>query len=433
MYIRIFLFLLILLKYAGAFAQLEFNYFPVKTEKINKTKYKESLLQKLKEDKQKIDSKYKKKLEKIYDEKFDYIVSNIDSSDFYFDDTINFYFQNILKNIQQANPILNKPEIKLYVSRATYPNASCLGEGSLIFNIGLLRYLKNESQIAFIICHEFAHYTQNHVMKATTEYLENLYSKETQEKLKEIKNTQFGAYKKAQEFTKAYVFDSRKHGRLHESEADSIAFLYLKNTKYDENEALTALALLDSTDTEKYRDSIQLNTFFDFKEFPFKNSWIAEEKKFVFLKDTVSEMEKDSLKTHPDCQKRVENLLKMKTISNESKSKYLQPISLFNKIVDYSDFECIENRLKYKNLDGAFYLTLKLLKKYPKNVYLHKSLNKCFDVIISGITNHNLNNYLDLPSPFQEKDYKIVVRFLNNIRKSEVQEIQQLYNNLTKL
>ncbi len=433
MYIRIFLFLLILLKYAGAFAQLEFNYFSVKTEKINKTKYKESLLQKLKEDKQKIDSKYKKKLEKIYDEKFDYIVSNIDSSDFYFDDTINFYFQNILKNIQQANPILNKPEIKLYVSRATYPNASCLGEGSLIFNIGLLRYLKNESQIAFIICHEFAHYTQNHVMKATTEYLENLYSKETQEKLKEIKNTQFGAYKKAQEFTKAYVFDSRKHGRLHESEADSIAFLYLKNTKYDENEALTALALLDSTDTEKYRDSIQLNTFFDFKEFPFKNSWIAEEKKFVFLKDTVSEMEKDSLKTHPDCQKRVENLLKMKTISNESKSKYLQPISLFNKIVDYSDFECIENRLKYKNLDGAFYLTLKLLKKYPKNVYLHKSLNKCFDVIISGITNHNLNNYLDLPSPFQEKDYKIVVRFLNNIRKSEVQEIQQLYNNLTKL
>jgi len=433
MYIRIFLFLLILLKYAGAFAQLEFNYFPVKTEKINKTKYKESLLQKLKEDKQKIDSKYKKKLEKIYDEKFDYIVSNIDSSDFYFDDTINFYFQNILKNIQQANPILNKPEIKLYVSRATYPNSSCLGEGSLIFNIGLLRYLKNESQIAFIICHEFAHYTQNHVMKATTEYLENLYSKETQEKLKEIKNTQFGAYKKAQEFTKAYVFDSRKHGRLHESEADSIAFLYLKNTKYDENEALTALALLDSTDTEKYRDSIQLNTFFDFKEFPFKNSWIAEEKKFVFLKDTVSEMEKDSLKTHPDCQKRVENLLKMKTISNESKSKYLQPISLFNKIVDYSDFECIENRLKYKNLDGAFYLTLKLLKKYPKNVYLHKSLNKCFDVIISGITNHNLNNYLDLPSPFQEKDYKIVVRFLNNIRKSEVQEIQQLYNNLTKL
>lgn len=429
MYIRIFLFLLILLKYAGAFAQLEFNYFPVKTEKINKTKYKESLLQKLKEDKQKIDSKYKKKLEKIYDEKFDYIVSNIDSSDFYFDDTINFYFQNILKNIQQANPILNKPEIKLYVSRATYPNASCLGEGSLIFNIGLLRYLKNESQIAFIICHEFAHYTQNHVMKATTEYLENLYSKETQTKLKEIKYSQFGTYTKAQEFTKAYVFDSRKHGRLHESEADSIAFLYLKNTKYDENEALTALALLDSTDTEKYRDSIQLNTFFDFKEFPFKNSWIAEEKKFVFFKDTVSEMEKDSLKTHPDCQKRVENLLKMKTISNESKSKYLQPISLFNKIVDYSDFECIENRLKYKNIDGAFYLTLKLIKKYPKNNYLQKTVLTCFDKLIIGLKNHNLNEYIDLPSPFQEGDYKVIVRFLNNIRISEAEKLKETYKN----
>jgi len=427
MYIRIFLFLLILLKYAGAFAQLEFNYFPVKTEKINKTKYKESLLQKLKEDKQKIDSKYKKKLEKIYDEKYDYIVSNIDSSNFYFDDTINVYFQNILKNIQEANPVLNKPEIKLYVSRATYPNASCLGEGSLIFNIGLLRYLKNESQIAFIICHEFAHYTQNHVMKATTEYLENLYSKETQTKLKEIKYSQFGTYTKAQEFTKAYVFDSRKHGRLHESEADSIAFLYLKNTKYDENESFSALALLDSTDTEKYTDSIVLSKIFNFKEFPFKNSWIAEEKKFIFSKDTVSELEKDSLKTHPDCKKRIEMLLKSKTVASKNKTAFIQSSALFYKLVDYSDFECIVNRLKYKNLDGAFYLILKLREKYPKNIFLKNKVDECFDIIIDGLNNHNLNRYLDLPSPFDEKDFKQVVRFLNNIRISEVKTIKQLY------
>ena len=427
MYIRIFLFLLILLKYAGAFAQLEFNYFPVKTEKINKTKYKESLLQKLKEDKQKIDSKYKKKLEKIYDEKYDYIVSNIDSSNFYFDDTINVYFHNILKNIQEANPVLNKPEIKLYVSRATYPNASCLGEGSLIFNIGLLRYLKNESQIAFIICHEFAHYTQNHVMKATTEYLENLYSKETQTKLKEIKYSQFGTYTKAQEFTKAYVFDSRKHGRLHESEADSIAFLYLKNTKYDENESFSALALLDSTDTEKYTDSIVLSKIFNFKEFPFKNSWIAEEKKFIFSKDTVSELEKDSLKTHPDCKKRIEMLLKSKTVASKNKTAFIQSSALFYKLVDYSDFECIVNRLKYKNLDGAFYLILKLREKYPKNIFLKNKVDECFDIIIDGLNNHNLNRYLDLPSPFDEKDFKQVVRFLNNIRISEVKTIKQLY------
>jgi hypothetical protein len=264
-------------------------------------------------------------------------------------------------------------------------------------------------------------------MKATTEYLENLYSKETQEKLKEIKYSQFGTYTKAQEFTKAYVFDNRKHGRLHESEADSIAFLYLKNTKYDENEALTALALLDSTDTEKYRDSIQLNTFFDFKEFPFKNSWIAEEKKFVFLKDTVSEMEKDSLKTHPDCQKRIEMLLKSKTVASKNKTAFIQSSALFYKLVDYSDFECIVNRLKYKNLDGAFYLILKLREKYPKNIFLKNKVDECFDIIIDGLNNHNLNRYLDLPSPFDEKDFKQVVRFLNNIRISEVKTIKQLY------
>lgn len=427
MNVRSIIYLIIFLNTVSSYAQLELNYAPIKTEKINKVQYKETLAKKLQTDKQKIDSKYKKKIEKIYDEKYDYITANIDSSYFYFDDTINVYFQNILKNIQVANPILNNPDIKLYVSRATYPNASCLGEGSLIFNIGLLRYITNESQIAFIICHEFAHYTQNHVMKATTDYLEKIYSKETQQKLKEIKYSQYNTYTNTKELAKGYVFDSRKHGRLHESEADSIAFLFLRNTKYNENESFTALALLDSTDNEKYRDSILINTFFDFKEIPFKNSWIAEEKKFIFLKDSVAEFEKDSLKTHPDCKERVANLLKMKSINNSEKVLFIQPVSLFNKVVDYSDFECIENRLKYKNLDGAFYLTLKLLKKYPKNVYLHKTVINCLDNLISGLKNHNLNSYLDLPSPFQEGDYKVVVRFLNNIRISEVEKLKEYY------
>lgn len=292
----------------------------------------------------------------------------------------------------------------------------------------MLRYLKNESQIAFIICHEFAHYTQNHVMKATTEYLENLYSKETQTKLKEIKYSQFGTYTKAQEFTKAYVFDSRKHGRLHESEADSIAYVYLRNTKYDENESFSALALLDSTDTEKYSDSIVLSKIFNFKEFPFKNSWIAEEKKFIFSKDTISETKKDSLKTHPDCKKRIEMFFKSKTVASKNKTAFIQSSALFYKLVDYSDFECIVNRLKYKNLDGAFYLILQLREKYPKNIFLKNKVDECFDIIIDGLNNHNLNRYLEIClSPFDEKDFKQVVRFLNNIRISEVKTIKQLY------
>ena len=45
------------------------------------------------------------------------------------------------------------------------------------------------------------------------------------------------------------------------------------------------------------------------------------------------------------------------------------------------------------------------------------------------LKNHNLNAYLDLPSPFQEGDGKVVVRFLNNIRLSEVEKLKEEYRN----
>lgn len=420
--------LLILANSSLLFSQIEYNYNPIVLEKINKETYKKEVAKNIVEQVQKIESKQKKKIEKVFKDKYDYIATNIDSSEFYFDDTLNIYFQNILKNIQANNPILNRPEIKLYLSRATYPNASCLGEGSLIFNIGLLRYMENESQIAFVICHELAHYTQNHVQKATIDYYEKLYSKETQEKLRQLKNQQFETYTKAQELAKGFIYDSRKHSRLHESEADSLAYIYLKNTNYNENESFTALTLLDTTDTEKFTDSILLNTFFDFKEIPFNKSWIQEEKKFIFLKDTTSEAELDSLKTHPNCKKRVQLLSTGKhTNEKNGKQTFIQSENLFKKIIEYSDFECIQNRINYKNINGSLYLSLKMLKKYPNNKYLHKTVVYCFDKLIEGLKNHNLNAYIDLPSPFQEGDYKILLRFLNNIRISEAQKIKDSY------
>ncbi len=422
----ILIFLIIISK--TTFAQLEYNYVPIKAEKIDKTAYKKSLETKLKTDVDAIKSKYKKKIEDIYWNKYDFITASIDSGYFYFDDTINIYFQNILENIKKSNPTLNTPGIKIYVSRATYPNAYCVGEGSLVFNIGLLRYMHNESQIAFIICHELAHQIQDHVMTAAIAGIEKLYSKETQAELRKIKYSEYGTYTKALSLAKAYVFDNRKHSRLHESEADSLAYLYLKNTKYDENEAFTALALLDSIDNEKYTDSIQLPKFFNYQELPFKNSWIMEEKKFIFAeKDSITETEKDSLKTHPDCKKRIEALSKIRTTPSYGKLTFIQSAYLFQKLVDYSDFECINNRLEDKNLDGAFYLTLKLLNKYPDNVYLHKSIDQCFSLLIDGLTNHTLNRYLDLPTPFDEKDFKIVVRFLNNIRLSDATTLKRLH------
>ncbi len=411
------------------FAQITNNYLPIDKERIPKKELIQNLQDKLKLDLSTINSKYKNYVKDAYKDKFDMVHAYIDSSYYYFDDTLNIYFQQVYKNIQTTNPELNLEKTHLFVSRETYPNAYCIGEGTLVFNVGLLRYLTNESQIAFVICHELAHLEKNHVFNDLNKRLELMFSKNMQEELKKIKLSNENTYSKTKALAKNFTFDVRRHGREHESEADSIGIQYLIKTNYNPYEAIAALAILDSIDQEKYQDSIDLKQFFNFSDYPFKDSWtIDDQANFMKGKEELTEAEKDSLKTHPNCKKRVKDATAyLNKLQPEHKNNFVQPKGLFDKLVAYSDFECIENRIKFRNVNGAFYLTLKLLREYPNNKYLHQTVMRCFNTISDGLKNHNLNNYIELPSPFDEKDYKVVNCFLNNIRSSEVARIMQEY------
>lgn len=427
MHFRLFTYFLLLCQIA--IGQVYNNYSPIKTEKVNKKELTTKLENKLKSDLSALDSKYKNYIKDAYKDKFEMVKAYIDSGYYYFDDTLNTYVQNVFKNIKSSNPQLKLQEVRLFISRETYPNAYCIGEGTLVFNIGLFRYLTNESQVAFVICHELAHDQQNHVFNDYKKRLDMMFSKDMQAELKKIKLSNENTYTKTKALAKDYSFDVRRHGREHESESDSLGILYMINTAYNPYEAIPLLTILDSIDEEKYRDSIDLKTIFSFQNYPFKNSWLNNDQEgFIKGKEDTSQAEKDSLKTHPDCMKRVKDAtLLLNKIKPDKKSNFVQAKELFDKLVAYSDFECIENRLKFKNLDGAFYLTLKLIKIYPKNEYLLQTVDRCFEIVMDGLKNHNLNNYLELPSPFDEKDYKYVKYFLNNIRSTEALRLKQEY------
>ena len=53
--------------------------------------------------------------------------------------------------IVQSNPGKQLEDIRLLIHRSPIPHAACYGKGSTALNLGLLRRLQNESQLAFVL------------------------------------------------------------------------------------------------------------------------------------------------------------------------------------------------------------------------------------------------------------------------------------------
>ncbi len=139
-------------------------------------------------------------------------------------------------------------DLKIVFTRDWWPNAACMTDGSIVFNAGLMVYLQNEAELAFILCHEIAHYYLQHNSKAIKKYVETVTSKEYQSELKRLSKQQYGANNELETLAKTTAFNSRRHSRDNASQADLYAYRYLKKTGYDVNGIKTTLQLLDKID-----------------------------------------------------------------------------------------------------------------------------------------------------------------------------------------
>lgn len=382
----------------------------------------EQLLSKLSKDQ-------KKTLGKAYSSRASAVIKNLEDSLFYANNDLNQYINTILGHITAKNPSIPSKELRLYVSRAALPNAYCVGEGTIVINIGLLSRLKNESQLAFVISHEIAHYTLNHVDNSLKKKVRILYSEATKEELKKISKSEFGQVAKAQELLRGIIYEDNRHSRLYESEADSLAMVYLSNTRYNLSEAYNCLAIIDTVDQPKYLYDIEVDKVFNSEGHPFDSTWLIQESSFIKSKSEENlDWEYDSLKTHPDCKKRIAYLKqRFSNISQEDKTNFLQDKKLFSQIVYKSDFEKVENYYLKGNYGKALYTAFQLLNIYPNNAYLHSMVGKNMYKIYIAQKNHVLGKSVALPSQAYIKSYNDILIFIYNLRLRDIKKIAHSY------
>lgn len=216
------------------------------------------------------------------------------------------YAQRIFGQITAANPQL--PAVQLVLSRNPAPNAHAMGNGTVMLNVGLLARLENESQLAFILCHELAHVQARHMDNGLRESLTTWHSKELKREVHRIVGEEYNIGSKLKTLALGMSLSSNYHQRKYEKQADSLGYVLLRRTTFDATQAYRALQLLDKMDEPISAERLDLARYFGCAAAPYAYEAAPAKPRSIFTvgaKATTVLETSDTLKSHPDCAKRM--------------------------------------------------------------------------------------------------------------------------------
>jgi hypothetical protein len=343
--------------------------------------------------------------------------------------SVNDYLQSIVKKIIDANPELQKTDARVVFTRDDWPNAASMGDGSIAINGGLFIFLNNEAELAFVICHELSHYYLDHTNQSIRKIVELYNSDAFTKEVKRLSKQQYGAGKELDELMKKMTFGSRRHSRENEAEADRQAFHFLKNTKYDCNGIITCLQLLDKIDDSSVYQPFVPEATFNFDEYPFKKKWIQKES-VLFGAMTgdaspLTQQEKDSLKTHPDCAIRISQLLDSVKRVPEGE-KFLVDEKFFYQLKKDFFPEITEQEFKDDNLARNLYYSLLMLQNGDYTSLAVYSVARDLNILFQRQKDHKLED-IEKETRTYPADYNLLLRMVDRWRLDEIAAVNYYF------
>lgn len=333
------------------------------------------------------------------------------------------YLQSIVQKITAVNPELKSTDARIIFTRDHWPNAYSMGDGTIAINAGLLIFLDNEAELVFVLCHELAHYYLDHTTKAIKKYVETVNNEAFQKELKRLSKTEFGVNKQLEQLSKSFAFNSRQHSRENEAAADKLAFSFMKKTGYDCGAIKSCLELLDKVDDSLIFKPLDLQQVFNFPGYPFRKKWIQKESSiFSQLDDSKTtdiQKERDSLKTHPDCSKRIA-LLNDSLAAHAGGQKFLVNETLFAQLKKDFFYEMTEQCYRDKNLSRNLYYSLLSLQSPENNGLAVYSVARCLNTLYENQKGHKLGSTIDTENKAYREEYNLLLRMVDRLRLEEI-------------
>ena len=401
---RILLFCFCLICNQILFAQFDKNYTPIVFDGDIPSIFIENPFENTEKD---VANRNKDVLTKAQSEEF-YTLTNCNisdlflSGDVYFNDNLTKYVSEVADKLLRNK--IQRQDISVYVTKFDLPNATTWHNGSIFVNIGLLRRLENEAQLAFVLAHEMTHFYQKHNLQ---QYKKSKHLEES--------HTQHQAHSDK-------LFERLKYAREHEFEADIMGLEFLMTSEYDAREAIRVLEILGTADVDIYTENIDLQHFINIGNYELSDYMICGEKElkrdsvsFASNRIWISRKKIEKHQTHPAIEKRIEklNILLEKYDAKGKKKQLLH--TPFSQIRQQAAFELLENYMIEGDYVRGLYEALRLMEQFPQNLYLNETAARSVYWLAHYKKNSSLHNILPNSDVYYQQAYGNFLCTLNQL------------------
>ena len=382
---------------------------------------------------------YEKKIEKleaqhrgfykdIYRDTRDMHLGYVENDRVIFDPLAADWIKAIFKEIVDANPQLDNRNAYLNLTTDDNTNAFATPLGVINLNIGLLAKCQNRSEVAFILCHELSHLELMHNDKSIDRVYEALYSEKAKREMKEIVRMSTGATEAAIKYMERVQITLSSRSVTDETQADSLAIVLMRNTKFDARASISTLMMLDSADIKMQELHIDLKKFFSFADYPFKQKWVEKPSGNLFGGAsfvTVDSVKLDSFKTHPDCVLRA-------SLAEKWLNDYTSPLGAAATPDDVAylqnvAFEHLDILERNGNLDITLLNIINLIQDNPDNKYLWLRFFQCMNALARVQTEHTFSKNVAISCTNRGLEYEQYICFLNRLTIKEMANINYRY------
>lgn len=368
-------------------------------------------------------------LAKIYKEFGTDFVKQVKNKDFIFKSDYDIHVKSLIQRLRKNNPQIPQ-NLKILIAKDNTPNAYCLLDGTFVINMGLFNWLDNEEQIAAVISHELGHRIKEHSFKLFVEFVEN--NEKDKVAVKNLKIEQNGLNQRAFDILKNRMYKKGAEKRHQEMEADSLGYTIFTKGDFKKGEFVNMLKRLQDFDTISPR-VLKVETYKKFFELPnqhFKDQWLKKEDFSLYNYDFYKEkFNKDSLASHPEMAKRIENIKKVFPELSQA-AETLKPSVAYMTLEKAARMEVLSNYYHSEDYGLGIYVSLQFLQDGEDETYHKNWLGKYFAKIYEARKNYNLNRYLDRVEPKKQSDsYQQFLSFMWNLSLEEIKNISEYYQN----
>ena len=378
------------------------------------------------------DKETQKKYKELWNSRTEFITAAIDANNYIYDKAIYAYLSNIVTDLEKANSQLLKRKPLLLIDRSPSVNAYALGENVIVVNLGMITFANTREELALAIAHELSHNILNHAENSMENTAVWLTSDEFKNSMNSVLDSKYERLTRLKKVLETFTFDRSRHSRYHESDADSLAVILLKNSHISFEPEF--FLRLDSTD-EEYRQPLKnpVKSYFTAYNIPLEEAWFQKRAKGLSSHSYNfgnSETLADSLKTHPDCVERYE-----KTKDEISTGGSTTPIPA--QIKEKANKMLIWNIYDNQSLTECLYrILLEKDKGDADPWYEFMMYNVLHGLYYSSMQLNRFNAVGIKPKEYISKDYYELQNFLEQIPSDKLNELckaastQQFWNNV---